>query len=474
MSRSAPSVSELEAEFATLSLCDARLNERARRIVSRIAVAPEESFPKQMASEAEREALYRFLANPEVSLEALLLGHVEQTHARMQGHRVVRIVHDTTKLKFSGDREGLGIIARDTKGFFAHTALAVGDGELREPLGVVGVRTYVRKGTESRRGLTRSKRSQICQATPRDEKVSSRWEKLAVEVSRDLPAHIHAIHVMDQEADDYALLGELHKAGLSFVVRGEPDRRLARNGQTVRERLAGQELHVFRTISVTARSKARAKATGKPERAHRDASLSLSWGAVTLQRASRLVQSDVEELPLYAVHVTEPEPPAGEEPIEWMLFTSEPVRTLAEAIAVVDHYRARWMIEEYFKALKTGCAFEKRQLTTFDGLERALGLFVPVAWKLLVLRYLGRRDEPRAATTLLTGQQLLLLHALLEKRGYSLPKTPTVREAMLGIASLGGHIRNNGDPGWIVLGRGWTRFVEAEEVWTLASRSDQS
>jgi hypothetical protein len=46
---------------------------------------------------------------------------------------------------------------------------------------------------------------------------------------------------------------------------------------------------------------------------------------------------------------------------------------------------------------------------------------------------------------------------------------------MLGVAALGGHIKNNGDPGWLVLGRGFRRFAEAEEVWNLSiKRSDQS
>ena len=85
-------------------------------------------------------------------------------------------------------------------------------------------------------------------------------------------------------------------------------------------------------------------------------------------------------------------------PIEWMLVTSDAVQTIEDATAVVDHYRARWLIEDYFKALKTGCAFEKRQLTTFDGLVRALALFVPMAWHLLVLRHLGRADSPRPVT----------------------------------------------------------------------------
>jgi hypothetical protein len=52
-----------------------------------------------------------------------------------------------------------------------------------------------------------------------------------------------------------------------------------------------------------------------------------------------------------------------------------------------------------------------------------------------------------------------------------------MQDAMLGIAALGGHITNNGVPGWMVLGRGLTRFHETEVGWRLARdemRCDQS
>jgi hypothetical protein len=42
------------------------------------------------------------------------------------------------------------------------------------------------------------------------------------------------------------------------------------------------------------------------------------------------------------------------------------------------------------------------------------------------------------------------------------------------VAALGGHIKNNGDPGWMVLGRGFRRFAEAEEVWQAMREYDQS
>jgi hypothetical protein len=286
-----------------------------------------------------------------------------------------------------------------------------------------------------------------------------------MEVSGALPANVRAIHIMDQEADDYHLLAKLHQAGLGFVVRACPERRTMTAGERAKDVLAKKSATVFRAVRLTPRSgrKAVVSRSGHPARAERRATLQIRWDRITIKR-ERQAQSEVRELSFWAVHVFEPRPPRGEEPIEWMLFTSETVDTLADATDIVDHYRSRWIIEEYFKALKTGCSFEKRQLTTYEGLVRALAIFAPLAWRLLALRHLARASRPRPASGLLEDEQLLLLR----KRRYALPVDPTVYDAMLGIAALGGHIKNNGDPGWLVIGRGFTRFVEAEAVWRLA------
>lgn len=467
-----PEVGEVTAEFAGVSLGDERLDQRLRRIVALAAIAPGESFPEQMQTVADREALYRFLSNPKVSLDKVLGGHLQQTHERLKGRSVVRIVHDTTTFRFPGERDGLGTIQGSAKGFLGHVALAVTSNENREPLGVLGVQPYIHRGTEAHRGMLPGQRVAASRAKSRDEKESSRWEKLAVDVSRTLPVGVRAIHVMDQEADDYDLLAAMDQARLGFVIRASPERQTANNALCAKEVLAQEPARLFRTVSLNPRSPREARATRgrRPTRAERDAELKIRWGKVSIRRLQHS-KSDVRELSFWAVHVFEPKPPPGEEPIEWMLFTSEAVNTLTEAEEVVDHYRARWLIEEYFKALKTGCAFEKRQITTYNGLLRALGFFVPMAWRLLVLRHLGRRNEPEPATRAFDVEQLQLLRALLAKRRYSLPSKPTVRDAMLGIAALGGHIPNNGDPGWIVLGRGFTKFVEAEDVWVLAKEA---
>jgi hypothetical protein len=223
---------------------------------------------------------------------------------------------------------------------------------------------------------------------------------------------------------------------------------------------------VFREVVISSRSKAQATKQHS-QRKTRIVKLSVRASTVTLNKTVAAHEAELESVTLSAVHVFEESPPDGETAIEWMLFTSEPVGTRAEIEAVVDHYRARWIIEEYFKALKSGCGFEKRQLCSYEGLLRALALMIPLAWTLLELRTLGRETTQRPATDVLSRDQLQLLGALLEKRRRKFPDNPTVRDAMLGIAGLGGHIKNNGDPGWQVLGRGFRRFLEAEEVWLL-------
>jgi hypothetical protein len=470
MSQRAPlDVDVLAAEFGEVDLGDARLTERLRRIVSLAAVNPDDSFPEQMGSVADREALYRFLANEKVTLASVLEGHIAQTQARFANHAVIRIVHDTTAFRFAGARSGLGVIRHGVRGFLGHVALAVAADDTREPFGVLAVHPYIHADAEAHRGLTQTARMQATHAKPRAAKESARWERVALQVARALPPAVQAVHVMDQEADDYDVLAALHAAGQHYVIRASPQRRTTPSRLPVRAVLAQHPAMLLRTVAVTPRSaRVSARTKGRhPVRTEREATLQVRAAAITLPRQWRTTAS-TPTLALWAVHVWEPEPPAGEVRIEWMLLTSEPIHTEADAAVVVDHYRARWIIEEYFKALKTGCAFETRQLTTFDGLVRALALFAPMAWQLLVLRHLGRAATPPPTGTHFDEEQLHLLHKLLARRRHALPAQPTMRDAMLGIAALGGHIANNGPPGWIVMGRGLARFLEAQIGWQLA------
>ena len=148
--------------------------------------------------------------------------------------------------------------------------------------------------------------------------------------------------------------------------------------------------------------------------------------------------------------------------MEWFLLTDLPISNDEQIAFVVDCYRGRWTVEEYFKALKTGCQYEKRQLETAHSLLNALAVLAPVAWRLLLLRHLARHAPERPASAALTSSQLDVLHAVAKR---PISARPTVREAMLAIAGLGGHLPRNGDPGWLVLGRGMHDLLLLELGW---------
>ena len=209
------------------------------------------------------------------------------------------------------------------------------------PLGVIGVRPHTLEETADHRGLTAAERNRRIARTPREQKLSSRWEKLVKTVGERLPSGTRAIHVMDREADQYPLFAEMLEDKASFVIRGAADRRLYGDANTsVVEALSSTPASLLRTVRINQKSKSDANPQ-HPERLERDAILSIRFGTVTFRKQSA-VQSSVHEITVNAVHVFEAAPTNGVDPIEWMLFTSEPVSSFESAADVVDHYRARW------------------------------------------------------------------------------------------------------------------------------------
>jgi hypothetical protein len=165
------------------------------------------------------------------------------------------------------------------------------------------------------------------------------------------------------------------------------------------------------------------------------------------------------------VRVWEPEPPLGEIPIEWTLLTSERIHTAQALERIVDIYRTRWTIEEYFKSLKTGCAMEKRQLLDYESLCNTLGIFIPIACRALALRS-AAHDAPEQPTQLeLDEDEMTIIR--LQKPKY-LSNEPTAQEVLLAVASMGGHIKWNGAPGWLTIIRGVQKLALLTTGWRLA------
>jgi hypothetical protein len=457
-------------ELSDVALGDTRLNRRARRISEILAASPDDSFPDQTCDDAELEALYRFLSNERVEFEGLLEPHVRLTSARALAAQNVVVIHDTTVFSFGGEarRQGLGRIKKGGQGFSAHVGLvaALDDGV---PLGVIGLVPTTREAPLRPRAETRSK----VYDRPRE---FARWEKLLDDCFARLDG-CRAIHVMDREADAYTVFSKLNATDHHFVIRSKNDRALAvphgdkRQPRSLYDALERAPHMLTREVQLSTRRPDRmARLRKVPARMARIAELQVTATSVELRHPtyaagkSRKGSTLPYSIPVNVVHVCEQNAPTDQVPVEWVLYTNLPVSTAAQVEAVIDAYRRRWLIEEYFKALKTGCAFEKRQLETKHALLNALALFVPIAWRLLALRHTSRAEPDIAASKLLNKRQLAILRA---RNKVSLSRVPTVREAMLAIAAEGGHIKNNGDPGWQVLGRGYEKLLHMEVGFVL-------
>jgi len=210
-----------------------------------------------------------------------------------------------------------------------------------------------------------------------------------------------------------------------------------------------------------------------PRRKRRTATLSFRARSVVLRRPESVLASSgwPKRLEINVVEAVEVSPPEGEPPVRWVLLTTDPVDTIDDLLLVVDRYRCRWVVEELFKSLKTGCAYEKRQMESADTLLVTLAILLPIAWHLLLLRHISRHAPELPALAVVTPTQLRVLEVAVPKWKWS--EQPTAEEACLAIGRLGGHLKQNGPPGWLVLGRGYRKLLDLEAALGLFQQAGE-
>jgi hypothetical protein len=345
--KAAPVVMHLESELQTLELGDARRNQRHRRIVDAVTRTPAASFPHLTCSKAELEALYRHFNNPEVSLPRCLAPHARATVDRCQQEGLVLVAHDTTEVDYRGEgREGLGLLGGDERGYFAHVSLAMTADGLRRPLGVMAVDTWVRPEPKVGQRKKQGGKQRFDDPT----KESMCWTRNLEATEGLLEGKASVIHLLDRGGDSYDLLVRLSRC--RFVARANHDRNVY-DEQTdevvakLREASATQPVLLEREVRLSERLSKSTPRTARthPPRRSRLAKLEVRATRVTLRRPPGWSKQLPEYLSLHLVHVTERDRPDGQEPVEWVLYTSEPIETAEQVAFVVDCYRSRWLID---------------------------------------------------------------------------------------------------------------------------------
>jgi hypothetical protein len=340
----------------------------------------------------------------------------------------------------------------------------------RVPLGVVDAEMWSRDPAELEKTATQRRKER--REKPFEDKESYRWlqgYETACQLAAEAP-NTQVVCVSDSEGDIYecflAGVGE-ETPRAEWIVRGCQDRALAEGDE--KNLLALLECQApLGTMTVQVSKREATTGNGRKRQQPRQ-----SREAVVTVRAVRTLlrapyRPDGKLAPVYvnSILVREENPPEGEEPIEWLLVTSLPIATFAEACTVISYYCCRWEIEVFFRVLKSGCKIEELQFEREDRLQVCLAMYLIVAWRVLYVLKLGRECPAMGCEAILTEAEWKSVYVI--ARGKPAPQTPpSLQEMMRMIAGLGGYLgrKHDGPPGPKTMWIGLQRMRDFATAW---------
>jgi len=443
----------IETEFGAAELGDARRRQRLLRLMGQLAARPGASLPEACGNRGQLKAAYRFLATAAIEPEDLWASHIGATYERTAAVPVVLAVQDTTELDWGPQSAtaGLGPLgAPSHQGLLVHTTLAFTPE--RVPLGVVAQAVWAREpGTVGQR-VTRKQRAI-------EAKESYKWlaSLQAVGEAHQACPQTHWVSVGDREADVYDLFIAERPAGVDLLVRAAWDRRVEH-----------PEQYLWATLSV--------HVPRHEGQAARQAVLSLRFGAVTLRPPRHRRAEQLPAVRVWAVYVVEEHPPAGVEPLEWLLLTTCAVPMVEAAVERVEWYGVRFGIEVWHKVLKSGCRIEARQLETAERLQRCLPLYSIIAWRILYATMVSRALPELPCTVLLALEEWQALYCAIHHTPTPPAAPPSLQQAVRWIARLGGFLErpSDGEPGVMVLWRGFQHLADLTTMYCIMRPSPKS
>jgi hypothetical protein len=402
-------------EMRGTSLPDKRFSANLIQMCSRLSTRCGQSF-SSACGPAVRKSANRLFSREGIEIQS---GHIQQTVNRCQKEPYVLVLEDTTDLNYIGHRqtEGLGDLGGGHKaiaGICVHTALVVN--AQKDPLGILGQHIWA--------PASESRKSSLLQKLSIEQKESYKWLRVLAWVNTQLKSYEGRVLIVgDREGDFYEHFSASRNSRVDLVIRLLhrhrkviwKDKRLTVNKLLPMLPYAGEH-----NILIPARK-------GQKERR---VSLSV-FHAPIICPASK--QRTGKNVPMHLVWAVEKgELPAGTQALEWIILTTLPIGSLDEAIAILDTYAMRWVIERFHYVLKQGLRIERLQFDNFTRLANATKLCSMVAWQLLRIAYLSKTKESEAAELHVDPQE----KGVLEKVTGS--KINTIKEYTLALGKLVG------------------------------------
>jgi hypothetical protein len=396
----------------------------------------------------------RFLRNEAVTPEEMA-AHAGEATAKQVAGRDVIVIQDTSELALGGRRaraNGYGPVGKGgaLRGLLLHAVVAVeaGSGAL---LGLVDFKVWNRKG-----GKLKSRR-----ARKTTQKESQCWIDGAARAGKVLAGARSITAVSDRGSDIYEHFAR-RPSHVDQIVRACQNRKIESDEESEEERA-----YLFPFVDSQAeQGRFSVKIPAAPGRKAREAEVAVRFSPVVLKKPLHGAAPDLpDSVTLTLVDVRETSKPETGEAIHWRLLTTRPVTNIEEARGIADIYRMRWIIEEFFRTLKTaGFDIEAADI----GEPRAMVNFVAAATTaaVTVMQLVQARDgttEQTLAQAFEPSDQPLLeaLSAKLEgktaRQKNPHPKGSLAFAAWV-IARLGGWTGYYGKPGPRVMREGLNDF----------------
>jgi hypothetical protein len=466
-------------EMDTAALKDKRLDKRLMIVLSQLAAHPTASIPAACGGYAEMTAAYRFFDNDKVDFDGIFAPHSDATRVRIAAQSVVLLVPDTTEVDLTRPEQqvtGAGPLdGGPRQGLFLHLMHAfTPDGT---PLGTVQAIPWARDPDKPRNASrTRGERA----ATPIEEKESYRWVlsmRQAHEEARRHPG-TQIVYVADSEADIYDVIaaGMEEPRAADWVVRSCQDRAVVDDleetdaqADYLRAAVLATPVLYRKTLAVRGReAKVACEHRGRRQpRVSREAVVEVRAARVTLRAPARAAgqQPDVT---VHVVLVTELAPPEGDTPVEWLLVTSLPIDTDGLVELILRYYCVRWMVEIFFRTLKSGCRVEARRFERADRLLPCLAVYLVVAWRTLYVCRLGRSCPDVSCEAVFEPAEWQSLYQVVQRKPP--PKRPPTLQAMVRmVAQLGGYVnrKREDEPGVQTVWLGLQRLHDITLCWQM-------
>lgn len=435
----------VEEQFSTCDLGHKRRTDRLKIVAKNLLASPENSLVTQNVRWSDVKAAYTLFARSEVTFEAVAQLHWEKTRQTAPGRYL--LISDTSDINHTSHRhtEGLGILGDGKgQGMQLHSCLMYdcNAGQIR---GQAGATIYYRKRVPKKE--TRKQRL----ARYRE---SSLWGELVDSVG-SAPAGSRWIHVFDRGGDNFEAICRIQLKRCDYVIRAAKLNRNLFDEQ-------GNKLTLEESVgSATEVGSYQLDLRARPGVAARSAKLKVSVTKVRMPQPARrsawIRQCGIKELSVNVVVVEEVEVASGVKPIRWVLLTSLPTETFDEAWQVIEDYEHRWLIEEYHKVIKSGCAIERHALRMSDRLEPLIGLIAVVGTRLLQLKLVGRNQPDARAQSHVPSSWLKSLKLARPKLKLT---EMTVYTFFREVAKLGGFLgrKCDGEPGWQTIWRGYQKL----------------